>query len=73
MNAKLTKHVQLPQQLDLARFVSPSVHPRCPVRYRLVSMVTHIGQSANMGHYTAIALAANGLYYQFDDSNVRRF
>lgn len=69
-NGKITKQVQLPQYLDVTRFVSPSVQPRHPVKYRLVSMVTHMGHSANCGHYTAIALAANGFYYQFDDSSV---
>lgn len=69
-NGKITKQVQLPQFLDITRFISPSIQPRHPVKYRLVSMVTHMGQSINCGHYTAIALAANGSYYQFDDNSV---
>ena len=69
-NGKITKQVQLPQYLDITRFISTSIHPRHPVKYKLVSMITHMGQSVNCGHYTAIALAANGSYYQFDDSSV---
>lgn len=33
-------------------------------------MVTHLGQSPNCGHYTAIAEGSNGSYYQFDDQFV---
>lgn len=70
MNGKITKQVQLPQFLDITRFISSNIQPRHPVKYKLVSMVTHIGHSVDCGHYTAIALAANGSYYQFDDSSV---
>lgn len=36
----------------------------------MVALVTHMGQSPNCGHYTAIAEGANGMYYQFDDQFV---
>lgn len=41
------------------------------MKYRLTSLITHMGSSPNCGHYTAIAQAANGNWYQFDDSYVR--
>ena len=34
-------------------------------------MITHVGPSPNCGHYTAIGEAANGQFFQFDDSSVR--
>lgn len=71
-NGKITKQVQLPQFLDITRFISSNVQPSHPVQYKLMSMVTHMGQSVNCGHYTAIGLAANGSYYQFDDGCVSR-
>ena len=39
--------------------------------YSLVAMITHVGPSPNCGHYTAIGEAANGQFFQFDDSSVR--
>jgi ubiquitin carboxyl-terminal hydrolase 36/42 len=39
--------------------------------YTLVAMITHVGPSPNCGHYTAIGEAANGQFFQFDDSSVR--
>ena len=39
--------------------------------YNLVAMITHVGPSPNCGHYTAIGEAANGQFFQFDDSSVR--
>ena len=41
------------------------------VKYLLRSMITHVGPSPNCGHYTAIGEAANGQFFQFDDSSVR--
>jgi len=41
------------------------------MKYRLVALVTHMGSSPNCGHYTAVAEASNGQFYQFDDSIVR--
>merc|ERR1719346_112674 len=41
------------------------------VQYKLVAMITHVGPSPNCGHYTAIGEAANGQFFQFDDSSVR--
>lgn len=39
--------------------------------YRLVSLVTHLGQSQNCGHYTAVGYGPSGSFYQFDDSCVK--
>ena len=33
-------------------------------KYRLVSLITHVGPSPNCGHYTAIGEAPNGTYYR---------
>lgn len=36
-----------------------------------MSLVTHLGQSQNCGHYTAVGYGPSGSFYQFDDSCVR--
>ena len=38
--------------------------------YSLVSLINHMGPSQNCGHYTAMAKAANGQVYLFDDASV---
>ena len=40
-------------------------------KYRLVSLITHVGPSPNCGHYTAIGEAPNGTYYKFNDRTVQ--
>ena len=66
---KISKPVQLSRRLDVAQYVKTA--SSSPVQYSLVAMITHVGPSPNCGHYTAIGEAANGQFYQFDDSSVR--
>lgn len=40
-------------------------------KYRLVSMVVHLGGSQHGGHYIACAEGGNGTMYEFDDCSVR--
>jgi ubiquitin carboxyl-terminal hydrolase 36/42 len=69
MMGKLGKQIQINMNLDLQKHLrSGDSNQNC--NYRLVSLVTHLGGSANGGHYTAIGLAPNNNYYQFDDSCV---
>ena len=39
--------------------------------YKMASTINHIGSSNNNGHYTCYAKAANGSFYEFDDTRVR--
>lgn len=57
----------------MTRFLCPQSQYRAgqPLKYRLVSLVLHMGSSVNCGHYTAVAQTANRQWYQFDDSSVR--
>ncbi|KAK9502828.1 hypothetical protein O3M35_011527 [Rhynocoris fuscipes] len=71
MGGKNNKHISVKQTLDMTKYIHPSHPPGCPLKYKLVSMVSHLGQSANCGHYTAIGQSAAGSYYHFDDSVVR--
>ncbi|XP_049810548.1 ubiquitin carboxyl-terminal hydrolase 36 isoform X1 [Schistocerca nitens] len=73
LGAKLNKHVEFPQRLDLTRYLCPQSQYRGgqPLTYRLTSLVLHMGSSVNCGHYTAVAQTSTGHWYQFDDSSVR--
>ncbi|RZC32168.1 ubiquitin carboxyl-terminal hydrolase 36, partial [Asbolus verrucosus] len=68
-NNKITKHIHFRQRLDLTRYARH--RPSVPLIYRLVALVTHMGPTVNCGHYTAVAQAPTGNFYQFDDSMVR--
>lgn len=67
-NNKITKHITFRQRLELTQFARRKSSP--PLVYRLVSLVTHVGQTVGCGHYTAVAQAPTGNFYQFDDSMV---
>jgi len=72
LGGKISKSVQLSRTIDMAQFVNPAANGSGgEVQYKLVSMITHVGQSPNCGHYTAIGEAAGGQFFQFDDSSVR--
>jgi len=70
MGGKNGRPVTLAKNLDLSRFVRFASAHNLTFRYRLVSLITHVGPSPNCGHYTAIGEAPNGTYYRFDDSSV---
>lgn len=71
-NNKISKHLQFRQRLDLTRFSRTTPQrSTTPLVYRLVAMVTHMGPAVSCGHYTAVAQAPCGNFYQFDDSMVR--
>jgi ubiquitin carboxyl-terminal hydrolase 36/42 len=73
MGEKINKHVSFPMILDLTKFLWPQPAHRVtqPLKYHLVSMVTHVGLSVHRGHYTAVAQTRPFHYYEFDDSSVR--
>ncbi|XP_056635240.1 ubiquitin carboxyl-terminal hydrolase 36 [Diorhabda sublineata] len=68
-NNKITKHLNFRQRLDLTKYARH--RPNVPLIYRLVALVTHMGPTVSCGHYTAVAQAPNGNFFQFDDSMVR--
>ena len=74
MGGKMSKHIQFPRQLNLNRFLfnqQPGASASPPAAYKFVSLINHMGPSQHCGHYTAIAEAANGQLYLFDDCSVR--
>jgi ubiquitin carboxyl-terminal hydrolase 36/42 len=73
LGGKISKPVQLSRIINMKQFINTSGHgaSTTDVQYKLVSMITHVGPSPNCGHYTAIGEAANGQFFQFDDSSVR--
>ncbi|CAG9833091.1 unnamed protein product [Diabrotica balteata] len=68
-NNKITKHINFRQRLDLTKYARH--RPNVPLIYRLVALVTHMGPTVSCGHYTAVAQAPSGNFFQFDDSMVR--
>lgn len=72
MGGKLGKQVEIKEYLSLKNFITKSGDQNQGCKYKLVSMVTHLGGSASGGHYTAVGLAPNGIYYHFDDDRVNQ-
>ena len=70
MGGKIGKPIQLCRSLNINPFLKNGGNGN-EVKYLLRSMITHVGPSPNCGHYTAIGEAANGQFFQFDDSSVR--
>lgn len=70
INGKISKHVNISQDLDFSQYSSKDMKSS-QLKYRLVSMITHLGTTPQCGHYTAIGCCQDGSYYQFDDSSVR--
>ena len=87
LGGKISKPVQLHRRINIGPFIqSQNIASKIGVNdnggnmntsqgsgceYSLVAMITHVGPSPNCGHYTAIGEAANGQFFQFDDSSVR--
>lgn len=71
MGGKNSKSITIHHTLDLTRFHYNSASGGKKLRYRLVSLVSHIGSSSSCGHYTAIGQTSGGQFYHFDDSSVR--
>lgn len=70
INGKISKHINISQDLDVSQYSSRDAKGS-QLKYRLVSMITHLGSTPQCGHYTAIGCCQDGSYYQFDDSSVR--
>lgn len=70
INGKINKHINISQDLDLSQYSSRDMKSS-QLKYRLVSMITHLGSTPQCGHYTAIGCSQDGSYYQFDDTSVR--
>ncbi|XP_065084528.1 ubiquitin carboxyl-terminal hydrolase 36 isoform X2 [Ochlerotatus camptorhynchus] len=71
MGGKINKVLELKNRLDLTPYSSKSAASSGKLTYKLVSMVTHLGNTQHCGHYTAIGGTESGTYYVFDDSSVR--
>ncbi|XP_014243155.1 ubiquitin carboxyl-terminal hydrolase 36 isoform X2 [Cimex lectularius] len=71
MGGKNNKHIALKQCLDITKYRHRPPPANQTFRYKLVSLVTHLGHSSSCGHYTAVGQGSAGSYYLFDDSIVR--
>ncbi|XP_015189525.1 PREDICTED: ubiquitin carboxyl-terminal hydrolase 36-like [Polistes dominula] len=72
LGGKISRHIDFSQTIDMGPYLwrEPN-EPLQQLTYKLMSLVTHVGESINSGHYTAVAQTSTGNYYSFDDSNVR--
>ena len=66
---KINKRVSIESTLDLGPFMSGSASS---LTYSLYSVIVHEGSSMGSGHYVCYSKAANGMWYLFNDSDVRQ-
>ena len=57
--------VEFGEVIDLTTFTDIKCSKKT---YELVSVVSHIGESGNMGHYIAYCKDSHGLWHEFNDS-----
>ena len=68
---KVTQPVSIESQLDVSSFRKMSSEDGKKLRYTLKSVVYHVGQLAQVGHYITDASSSTGKWQRFDDSRVR--
>lgn len=66
---KLNKLITIDPRISLSKY-STQEGEETSWNYRLVSMINHIGDNRNCGHYTAICLSEDKKFYKFDDDKV---
>ncbi|XP_037034301.1 ubiquitin carboxyl-terminal hydrolase 36-like [Bradysia coprophila] len=69
---KINRKIQI--ELDLSTtgcFDAASANPR-DYKYKLTSIINHVGRNINSGHYTTTVCSADNAFYEFDDTIVRR-
>ena len=66
---KINKRISIDSNLDIGPFMSTS---SSPLTYSLYSVIVHEGSSMGSGHYVCYSKAANGMWYLFNDSDVRQ-
>ena len=62
--------VEFDTRLDLAPYMSDRRGSAQP--YELFGVLVHAGHSVHSGHYYCFVRAANGLWHQFDDHQVKQ-
>lgn len=62
---KCTRFMPTEELLDLSEWCDTVL------QYKLVSAVSHIGETSDSGHYTAICKTSDG-FYEFDDARVNK-
>ena len=67
---KLNRFVSYPELLALP--ITGGASKTDVVKYVLTGVLVHVGSSAHMGHYYAYVRAADGHWYEKDDSSVRK-
>ena len=67
---KISKAIHFGEKLDMSPFMSTKSN--ASLNYSLYAVIVHEGSSMGSGHYVCYAKAANGMWYLFNDSQVRQ-
>jgi ubiquitin carboxyl-terminal hydrolase 36/42 len=66
-SSKISKHVQIPERLDVSKYMAPG---RTALPYTLTGVVVHDGGGVSSGHYYAFGKQSNGVWAEYNDSSV---
>ena len=66
-------HVEFDEVIDISdELLAPNLRHGDTSKYRLFSVVEHLGQHASRGHYVCYTLDSDDLWQCFDDDKVKR-
>lgn len=73
---KISDKIKVPTEVDISKYrSSPPNEMSNPMKYRLRSIISHIGETSQSGHYTTLVCKnrnKNELHYEFNDSSVKK-
>lgn len=65
--------MRYPAVVDIRDYILPSSNVAGVVsRYKLLSVVSHVGKATGSGHYIAVAQCSDLSFHKFDDSKVMK-
>lgn len=67
--SKIQDIINIPNTLNLNQFVTKKMQGKL-IRYELCSIISHIGQEINSGHYTTLRIYPNDIGISYDDEKV---
>lgn len=68
-NEKNSEEILIPHTLNLSQFISNKMKPSS-TKYEISSIINHIGNEANKGHYNTIRMLPNNIGFSYDDDKV---
>lgn len=67
---KINDSIEISSELRLSKYFLKK--QSCNWNYKLVAVISHFGESLDIGHYNTIVINANDDCYEFDDRSVRK-